>query len=145
MQDSQSLSLYKIDGCPYCHRVATAIDDLELEIEERNIHKTPKYASELEAAVGRTTVPVLRTDSGGSTEWLPESADIVNHLYAVYGNGRKPSLFASPAIPLLGKVAAVGLFAAGVLSSGATQIGFFIAAVVAWVLGIYAPMLRKWF
>lgn len=145
MQESHRLSLYKIDGCPYCERVATAISDLELDIEERNIHKIPEHAKALKEAVGRTTVPVLRTDSDGTTEWLPESADIVRHLYADYGNGKKPSLFASPMVPLIGKVIALVLFGAGVLSSGSNQIGLFIAAALAWILGIYAPMLRRWF
>ena len=47
--------------------------------------------------------------------------------------------------PQKGKVIAVGFFAVGVLSSGGTQIGYFIAAVAAWVLGAYAPLLRRFF
>ena len=39
MPETQQLSLYKMDGCPYCQRVAGAIRDLELDIEVRDIRK----------------------------------------------------------------------------------------------------------
>ena len=122
-----------------------AINDLGLDVEERDIRQSSDHANTLKGAMGRSTVPVLRTDSNETTEWLPESTDIVKHLYETYGDGQQPSLLASPVVPLVGKVIAVGFFAVGVLSSGGTQIGYFIAAVAAWVLGAYAPLLRRFF
>lgn len=145
MSESQRLSLYKFAGCPYCSRVEMAVKDLGLDIEQRDVRQSADHAKALKEATGRTTVPVLRTDSGDATEWLPESADIVKHLYAVYGDGKQPSFFASSAVPLIGKAIAVALFAGGVLSSGANQLWFFLAAAAAWVLGTFAPLLRRWF
>jgi len=145
VSESEHLSLYKFAGCPYCSRVETAIQDLELDIERRDVRQSADHANALREATGRPTVPVLRTDNGDDTQWLPESADIVRHLYAVYGNGKQPSLFASPMVPLAGKALAIALFAGGVLSTGANQLWLFLAAVAAWVLGVYAPLLRRLF
>ncbi len=105
-----ALALYKFEGCPFCERVRAAIDDLGLEVEERDVHRSPERARELQEAVGRATVPVLRVATAdGSGRWLPESGDIVDFLYAEYGQGRRPSLLAS-AVPLrVALVAAVGL------------------------------------
>lgn len=87
---TEDLSLYLYDGCPFCERVRSAVRDLDLEIEERNILRDAQHARDLVEARGRRTVPVLRISKDGGDEWMPESADIVHYLYERYGQGKSP-------------------------------------------------------
>ena len=74
------LALYHFDGCPFCRRVRDALFALDLEIEQHNIHENARRYHELIEATGRSTVPCLRIDGEGSSEWMHESADIVRYL-----------------------------------------------------------------
>lgn len=90
-QTTQHMSLYAYPSCPFCRRVAKAIEDLGLEIEYRNIHQDRQAYQDLLSARGRGTVPVLRVDQpDGEAQWMPESADIVQYLYREFGEGREP-------------------------------------------------------
>ncbi len=78
------LSLYYYDQCPFCQRVLRAINGLDVEVELRNVLTTPSWREELIQARGRGTVPVLKTDyAQGPSAWMPESADIIEHLNAL--------------------------------------------------------------
>lgn len=82
----QELILYHFPSCPYCRLVQRALDELGLEIEQRDIRAEPVHADELRQARGRTTVPVLRIIAeDGSERWMPESADIVRYLQERFG------------------------------------------------------------
>ena len=81
-----SLALYYFEGCPYCAMVRTAIAELGVDVELRNIFEDPDYRADLVAARGRATVPVLRiTATNGEERWMPESRDIVRDLEDTYG------------------------------------------------------------
>ena len=75
-----TLSLYYYPECPYCQRVLRAIDETGAKIELRHIWNNLEFREELQAARGRTTVPVLRITGNGTDRWMPESADIVRYL-----------------------------------------------------------------
>lgn len=76
-----ALALYYYDWCGYCRLVMSELDRLGLDVEMRNILDEPKHASDLVAARGRRTVPVLHiTHADGEVQWLPESRDIVEYL-----------------------------------------------------------------
>lgn len=79
MTDEQ-LILYVGFGCPFCVRVTLVIEKLGIEVETRDVWKDPESRSELVAAQGRATVPVLRCINGLSEQWIPESADIIRYL-----------------------------------------------------------------
>ncbi len=85
------LRLYHFDSCPYCARVRRAVKDLGLDVELVNIHRDPAARTELVAATGRQTVPVLRIEDGDV--WMPESGDILRYLYERFGEGRTPPLW----------------------------------------------------
>ncbi len=81
-----SLALYHFEGCPYCAMVRTAIGDLGVDVELRDIFGDPEHRSDLVAARGRPTVPVLKiTAADGEERWMPESRDIVHYLEETYG------------------------------------------------------------
>lgn len=80
------LALYHFDGCPYCSMVRSAIDQLGIDIELRDIFQDSQYRDELVEARGRATVPILKIVSpAGEDRWMPESRDIVSYLQTTYG------------------------------------------------------------
>ena len=81
-----SLALYYYDGCPFCMRVLAVIDELDVNVELRNILQETRHRDDLIAARSRATVPVLRiTSPDGEDRWMPESSDIVTYLRKTYG------------------------------------------------------------
>jgi glutathione S-transferase len=82
----RGLSLYGYPQCPFCRRVLEAVDSLGLEIPLRNTLEDDERRSELLAATGRGTVPVLSIEGDdGQIQWLSESADIVRYLREHFG------------------------------------------------------------
>lgn len=77
---TEQLSLYYYPECPYCQRVLNAIAETGAEVELRHIWDQPNHRADLQAARGRTTVPVLRISGDTTDRWMPESADIVRFL-----------------------------------------------------------------
>lgn len=80
-EEATKLSLYYYPECPFCQRVLHAIRETGAEVELRHVWNHPQHRLDLQAARGRTTVPVLRiTGADGSDRWMPESLDIVRYL-----------------------------------------------------------------
>jgi len=80
-QQVPGLFIYGYPQCPYCRRVLDVASSLGLEIPLRNTLNDAGRRRELQTAMGRGTVPVLRIEGeAGDVEWLPESADIVRYL-----------------------------------------------------------------
>ena len=77
---SPRLALYYFDACPFCQMVLHAADAMKVDVELRNILQDRTHQSDLVAARGRATVPVLRIQDADRDEWLPESRDIVRYL-----------------------------------------------------------------
>lgn len=85
VQKIEGLALYQYDTCPFCMRVRMSMRSLGIEIELRDTRRDAKFAEEVYAATGRSTVPVLRIDEGDDVRWLPESSDIVAYLRQRFG------------------------------------------------------------
>ena len=64
----------------YTSLTDVTIDETGADVELRHIWDEPAHRAELQAARGRTTVPVLRISGDGEDRWMPESADIVQFL-----------------------------------------------------------------
>ena len=79
-ENETDLALYYYPECPFCQRVLHAIRETGAKVELRHVWDHPPYRAELQAARGRTTVPVLRITGKGTDRWMPESADIVRYL-----------------------------------------------------------------
>ncbi|WP_181685411.1 glutathione S-transferase N-terminal domain-containing protein [Halorhabdus salina] len=80
------LELYELDGCPYCAKVTTKLDELGLEYESHMVPASKSAREEVKAVSGQTGVPVL-VDTDNGIEGMPESDDIVEYLEETYGNG----------------------------------------------------------
>ncbi|ELZ94938.1 glutathione S-transferase domain-containing protein [Haloferax mucosum ATCC BAA-1512] len=79
------LILYELDGCPYCAKVKTKLDELDLEYESRIVPRAHAERTEVEEISGQTGVPVLVDEEHG-IEGMPESDDIVEYLETTYGS-----------------------------------------------------------
>jgi glutathione S-transferase len=80
------LILYELEGCPYCAKVISKLDELGLEYESRLVPRAHSERTEVEAVSGQTGVPVL-VDEANGVEGMPESDDIVAYLERTYGDG----------------------------------------------------------
>ncbi len=81
----EKLALYYYDACPFCRRVLRVIDELGVDVERRDILRNPEHRTDLIAARGRQTVPVLRCTWDGGERWMPESSDIIAYLRKRFG------------------------------------------------------------
>jgi glutaredoxin len=80
------LALYYYETCGFCARVRATIDQLEIDIELRDIHRDPEHYQRLVAEGGAGTVPCLLIESkDGHDEWLYESGDICDYLEDDFG------------------------------------------------------------
>ena len=75
------LTLYVKTGCPFCHKVLAAGEELSITFEEKNI-ADDAVAKELIARGGKRQVPYL-VDSDRNVE-MYESDDINDYLHAQY-------------------------------------------------------------
>ncbi len=77
------LTLYVKTGCPFCAKTLAKVEELGLQVEEKNI-ADEGVAEELIARGGKRQVPYL-VDSEKNVE-MYESDDINNYLSEHYGS-----------------------------------------------------------
>lgn len=76
-----SFALYHKHLCPYCVATRKVINELEMDIELRDIAFNASNRKELISEGGKRQVPCLRIKhSDGSVDWLYESGDIMHYL-----------------------------------------------------------------
>lgn len=87
--EPKQLSLYYSLACPYCQRVLAAMDNMgfkpnyrqhmagEITLCDRGQNK---HRNDLVSGGGKATVPCLRIEREGKTEWMYESSDIIKFL-----------------------------------------------------------------
>ena len=78
------LTLYELEGCPYCAKVKTKLAELDLEYESVMVPRSHGERTEVEEISGQTGVPVL-VDEANGIEGMSESDDIVEYLDETYG------------------------------------------------------------
>ena len=79
-----NLTLYELEGCPYCAKVKTKLADLDLEYDSVMVPRSHGERTEVEEVSGQTGVPVL-VDEDHGVEGMAESDDIVEYLEETYG------------------------------------------------------------
>jgi glutathione S-transferase len=84
MTQDPDLELYELPGCPYCAKVKTKLDELDLSYTSHEVPSSHSARTEVERVSGQTGVPVLVDNSNG-IEGMPESDDIVEYLERNYG------------------------------------------------------------
>jgi glutathione S-transferase len=83
--DLKPLTLYNMEGSPYCRKVREVLSELDLQYIVRNVPKGSPKRTELKDRGGKVQVPYL-IDPNTDTE-IYESDDIVAHLEKQYGLG----------------------------------------------------------
>ena len=78
-----NLELYELDGCPYCAKVTSKLDELGLEYESHKVPRSRGQRTEVKEVSGQTGVPVL-VDHENGVEGMAESDDIVAYLEEEY-------------------------------------------------------------
>lgn len=81
----QRLTLYNMEGSPYCRKAREALCELDLEHLVRNLPKGSPKREELVQRGGKMMVPYLVDPNTGKEMY--ESDDIVAYLRAEYGAG----------------------------------------------------------
>lgn len=80
-----SITLYELEGCPFCERVADRLDELDLDYESVRVEGLHSKRDEVKRVSGQRGVPVLVDDDRGIT--MAESERILEHLNATYAEG----------------------------------------------------------
>ncbi|MUW13828.1 NrdH-redoxin [Halorubrum sp. CBA1125] len=73
-----SLRLYALDGCPYCEKVADALDDAGVAYRTEWVDALHSDRDEVKRVSGQRGVPVLVDADRGVT--MAESANILEYV-----------------------------------------------------------------
>lgn len=76
------LTLYRLEGCPYCELVVDELDELGLEFDSVWVEGLHSKRNEVRRVSGQRQVPVLIDERAGAT--IAESARIVEYLETTY-------------------------------------------------------------
>lgn len=77
-----SITLYQLDGCPYCEKVADRLDELGVDYDTVWVDALHSGRDEVKRVSGQRAVPVLVDEDRGIT--MPESERILEYLERSY-------------------------------------------------------------
>ena len=77
-----SLTLYELDGCPYCEKVHERLQELDLDYESEWVEGLHSKRDEVKRVSGQRGVPVLVDEDRGVT--MAESDRILEYLETSY-------------------------------------------------------------
>jgi len=77
-----TLTLYRLEGCPYCELVVDRLDELDLEFESIWVEGLHSQRDEVKRVSGQREVPVLVDAETGVT--MAESERILEYLDTSY-------------------------------------------------------------
>ena len=80
-----SITLYELEGCPFCERVHERMAELGIEYDSVWVEGLHSKRDEVKEVSGQRGVPVLIDDERGVT--MAESERILEHLNATYAGG----------------------------------------------------------
>jgi glutaredoxin len=73
-----ALTLYSLDGCPYCEKVHEALDSADIDYETHWVEAMHSERNEVKRVSGQRGVPVLVDDDHGVT--MAESEKILEYI-----------------------------------------------------------------
>lgn len=77
-----AVTLYQLDGCPYCEKVADRLDEEGIEYETIWTEALHSKRNEVKRVSGQRGVPVLVDEDRGIT--MPESEHILELIERTY-------------------------------------------------------------
>ncbi|WP_265109394.1 glutaredoxin family protein [Halosolutus halophilus] len=78
------ITFYRLQGCPYCERVARLFEEYDLAYTSRFVEPMHSRRDVVKRVAGVRTVPVVVDETTGIT--MAESANIVDYLESTYGD-----------------------------------------------------------
>jgi len=83
-----AITLYRLEGCPFCEFVVDKLDELGLEYKSIWVEGPHSDRNEVKAVSGQRQVPVVIDDDYGVT--MSQSARIFEYLETTYGEAASP-------------------------------------------------------
>jgi glutathione S-transferase len=80
-----TITLYRLQACPYCERVVRTLDEYDLDYTSRFVEPMHGDRDVVKRVSGKRTVPAIVDERTGVT--MSESANIVEYLEKTYGEG----------------------------------------------------------
>lgn len=84
MRPIMTLTLYRLEGCPYCEDVVDRLEELGLDFESIWVEALHSKRDEVKRVSGQRQVPVLIDDEHGVT--MAESVRINEYLDTLYAD-----------------------------------------------------------
>lgn len=81
--DEPPITLYRLQGCPFCERVVRTLTDLDLGYRSRYVEPLHSERTVVQRLTGTRAVPAIVDRTTGAT--MSESAAIVDYLETTYG------------------------------------------------------------
>lgn len=81
--DEPAITLYRLQGCPFCERVVRRLKELDLDYQSRFVEPLHSERNVVRRISGKRTVPAIVDRNTGVT--MSESANIVEYLDRNYG------------------------------------------------------------
>jgi len=78
-----TITLYRLQACPFCERVVQTLDELGLDYRSRFVEPMHSERDVVKRLTGKRTVPAIVDENTGVT--MSESAAIVEYLQSTYG------------------------------------------------------------
>ncbi|PSP57072.1 glutaredoxin [Halobacteriales archaeon QH_7_66_36] len=78
-----TITLYRLQGCPFCERVVQSLQDNGVEYESRFVEARHSRRDAVQRISGARTVPAIVDENTGVT--MSESANIVEYVETTYG------------------------------------------------------------
>lgn len=76
------ITVYQLDGCPFCEKVADHLEELGLDYDTEWVDAEHSARNEVKRVSGQRGVPVIVDDEYGVT--MPESDNIIEFLDTTY-------------------------------------------------------------
>jgi glutathione S-transferase len=95
MTDETAVTLYRLQGCPFCERVVRVLQEQGVPYRSRFVEARHSRRDVVKRLTGARTVPALVDENTGVT--MSESANIVEYLEATYGQRESESVRADGA------------------------------------------------
>lgn len=81
--DDPSITLYRLQACPFCERVVRTLDEYGLDYRSRFVEAMHSERDVVKRVSGKRTVPAIGDEHTGVS--MSESALIVEYLDHTYG------------------------------------------------------------
>lgn len=78
-----TITLYRLEGCPWCEKVADKLDELDVQYDSIWVDALHSQRDDVKEISGQRKVPVIVDQDTDVT--MPESSRIIEYLEAKYG------------------------------------------------------------